>query len=140
MQKSFQGGRINMVKNFMQTRLHNHMEVRPKTGLRHFSTILDIIRQCSAFFNKIRLFFLNSTIFDIIQQYSTLFDNIRHYSTQFDNFRPSNNVEKCCGPQFLLLNYVADVEKCRGPLWGGPIWSFTIYDLQFFFFYQQLCA
>ena len=27
MQKSLQGGRINMVKNVMQTRLHNHMVI-----------------------------------------------------------------------------------------------------------------
>ena len=46
----------------------NHLEGPPRIGLRHFSTIFDIIRQYS-------------TLFDNIRQYSTLFDNIQKYST-----------------------------------------------------------
>ena len=88
-----------------------HLYRSPETGKRYFSTIFDNVRH-------------NSMIFDINQQYLTLFNIIWQYSTILDNFdiirhfSTVKNVEKCCGSQFLLLNFVVDVEKCRGPVWG----------------------
>ena len=68
-----------------------------------------------------------STLFVIIQQHSTLFDNIWHYSTIFNIIQSNSTfvnrriMSKCRGPQFLLLNYVADTEKSHIPLWGGSL-------------------